>query len=103
MFVSGFAWFDLIVGVALLIEAAVFSVLRQRPGAGRRGLQGDLLLMLASFGVLLIGGSVARLAGLTGAAMTATFLVAVVSFVAMIVFGTRSLRARRRTAPQPQK
>ncbi len=98
MFASGSAWFCLIVGVAVLVEAAVFFVLRRRPGGGGRGPRGGQLPMLVSMGVMLISGSAARLGGLTGAGMTAAFLVGTAGAVATLVFATRSMRARRRAA-----
>jgi hypothetical protein len=103
MFASGSAWFCLSVGVVLLVEAAVFFVLRRRPGGGRRGPRGGQWPMLLSMGVMLISGSVARLGGLNGAGMTAAFLVGVASAVATIVFAIQSLDARRRTAPPSQE
>lgn len=103
MFASGSAWFCLIVGGALLVEAAVFFVLRRRPGSGRRGPRGGQLQMLLSMGVMLVSGSVARLGGLAGAEMTAAFVVGAVGAVATLVFAIRSLGAQRRAAPALRK
>ncbi len=100
MFASVSAWFCLIVGVMLLIEAAAFVVLDRRPGGRGRGPRGGGRLTLWSMGVMLVSGSVARLGRLTGAGMTATFLVGVAGAIATIVLAIRSLDARRRaTAP----
>lgn len=98
MFDSGSAWFCLIVGIAVLVEAAVLFVLGRRPAGGRRGPLGGQWPMLLSMGVMLTSGSVAHLGRFTGAGMTAAFLVGVVCAVATIVLAIRSLDARRRAA-----
>lgn len=90
MITTGLAWFSLIVGVALLAEAAVF-VLSRRPYGGRHGPRGGPWWpMLLSTGVMLISESAARLDRLTGAGLMAALLVEVASFVATVVFVIRA-------------
>jgi hypothetical protein len=108
MLSTGFAWFGLALGIALLVEAAVFFVLRHRPGSARRRTGGGQLPMLLCMGVMFTSRSAASLRGWTGPGMATVFLVGMLAAVATVVFATRSLvsraSAQRRAVPpsQPQ-
>jgi hypothetical protein len=103
MFSTGSAWFGLAVGIALLVEAVVFFVLRHRPGSARRRAGGGALPMLLCMGVMFTSRGAASLRGWSGAGMATVFLVGMVAAVATVVFAARSLvsraSARRRTVP----
>jgi hypothetical protein len=99
MFASGSAWFCLVVGLALLAEAALIPVLRRRRDSGRLGARTGQRPMLVSMGVMLLSESVPRLAGLSGAWTTTAFLVGLAGAVTTLVLATRSLDAQCRTAP----
>jgi hypothetical protein len=99
MSASGSAWFCVVVGVLLLVEAAVFFVGHRRPGsdAGRRGPRGQVPILALS-GVMLISGNVTRLAGSSGAVSTVADLIGTVAAVSILIFAIRYLRALRRGA-----
>jgi drug/metabolite transporter (DMT)-like permease len=100
MFSSFSSLFSLTVGVVLLVEATVFAVRRRRPGHPKRGPGDTQWPVLLSLGVMLVIGSLARLAKWTGAPMTATLVVGVACIVAALVFTIRSRDARRRAAAE---
>ena len=103
VFDSGSAWFCLIVGAAILVEAAVLFVLHRRPGGKRHGPSGGQVPMLLLMGIMLLSESVPRLGKLTGVGMTAALLIGVASAVATLVFAIRLSDAQRRAAPPSQE
>ncbi|MBR7839164.1 hypothetical protein KDL01_38230 [Actinospica durhamensis] len=106
MFSTGFAWFGLALGIALVVEAAVIFVLRHRPESASRRRGGGQVPMLLCMGVMFTSRSAANLRGWTGPGMTTVFAVGMLAAVATIVFATRSLASRasaqRRALPPSQ-
>lgn len=104
VFDRGSLWFGLAVGVGLLLQAAVFLVLRHRPGRARRRAGDGQVPMPLCMGVMFTGSSAARLRGWTGTGMTVVFLTGMAAAAATIVFAVRSLTARasqKRTTTPP--
>jgi hypothetical protein len=105
VFHTGSSLFGLAVGVLLLLEAAVFFVLRNRRNRMEVRPRYQQLPMLLCMGVMLTSGSAARLRGWTGTGMEAVSLVGMVAAGMTIVFAIRSLVARAsapgRGAPRP--
>jgi hypothetical protein len=105
MFHTGASWFGLSIGVVLLLESAVFIVLRRRRDSAKNRQGYQQVPMLLCMGVMFTSGSAARLRGWTGTGMTAVFLVGMVAAGATIMLAIRSLAARgsalRQGAPRP--
>lgn len=83
-------WFGLAVGVACLLEALLFALLRRRDSK-RLSRRQRSWPMLVCLGVMLTVGSAARMRGWTGDGLTVVFAVTVTAAVGAIVFALRAL------------